>query len=91
MRENTPGLDLVKTRLRRGVNRRQGVMAGAMLLTSFPNSVWERPAAKLCFAATADWAPSPGRFAETEFRGRAFPNGVWERERHEIEWTMVNK
>jgi glycosyltransferase involved in cell wall biosynthesis len=40
--------------------------------TSFPNSVWERPSAKLCFAS----AKAP----ETEFPGNAFANGVRERE-----------
>src|SRR5437870_9587960 len=39
------------------------------LLLWFPNSVWERPFAKLCFVAGN----------ETEFLAETFPNRVWER------------
>src|SRR5262249_62436511 len=48
---------------------------------SFPNSVWERPTAKLCFAAAFPTeATGAQRRGETEFRGPWFPNGVWEPE-----------
>src|SRR5207245_3003924 len=45
--------------------------ASARPHSSFPNSVWERMAAKLCLAS----APR----LETEFRERTFPNRIWER------------
>ena|SRR5947209_3690416 len=44
-----------------------------MFLPSFPNSVWERAFAKLCFASRAVTV------RETGVSRTAFPNRVWER------------
>ena len=44
---------------------------------SFPNSVWERRTAKLCFATGAPDACGSRRNGVS---GHAFPNRVWERE-----------
>jgi len=55
------------------------------MLTSFPNSVWERASSKRRFANLTGHMNNHRRKEETELPGPVFPNQVWEREGNALE------